>query len=118
MEIFTTILFVFTFQKDGVGAKIAEKIDEFLQTGKLRKLEKVSRSERKKVIALFQGIPNTDVLLLCFRFEMMTPALLSICSPELLELGMSLLSSKVLNVDIHTEMNDDEWTHSEEFLFK
>uniref|UniRef100_A0A671YIW9 DNA polymerase n=1 Tax=Sparus aurata TaxID=8175 RepID=A0A671YIW9_SPAAU len=27
---------------DGVGAKIAEKIDEFLQTGKLRKLEKVS----------------------------------------------------------------------------
>lgn len=29
------------FSKDGVGAKIAEKIDEFLQTGKLRKLEKV-----------------------------------------------------------------------------
>ncbi|KAL4646569.1 DNA polymerase beta [Arapaima gigas] len=27
---------------DGVGAKIAEKIDEFLATGKLRKLEKVS----------------------------------------------------------------------------
>ncbi|XP_032059787.1 DNA polymerase beta [Aythya fuligula] len=26
---------------DGVGAKIAEKIDEFLSTGKLRKLEKV-----------------------------------------------------------------------------
>lgn len=35
-------LFAFTFQQDGVGAKIAEKIDEFLQTGKLRKLEKVS----------------------------------------------------------------------------
>lgn len=33
---------VSTFQQDGVGAKIAEKIDEFLQTGKLRKLEKVS----------------------------------------------------------------------------
>ena len=27
--------------QDGVGAKIAEKIDEFLSTGKLRKLEKV-----------------------------------------------------------------------------
>uniref|UniRef100_A0A493TKB0 Crossover junction endonuclease MUS81-like HHH domain-containing protein n=1 Tax=Anas platyrhynchos platyrhynchos TaxID=8840 RepID=A0A493TKB0_ANAPP len=27
---------------DGVGAKIAEKTDEFLSTGKLRKLEKVS----------------------------------------------------------------------------
>ncbi len=27
--------------QDGVGAKIAEKIDEFLTTGKLRKLEKV-----------------------------------------------------------------------------
>ena len=35
-------MFVFIFQQDGVGAKIAEKIDEFLQTGKLRKLEKVS----------------------------------------------------------------------------
>lgn len=35
-------MIVVTFQQDGVGAKIAEKIDEFLQTGKLRKLEKVS----------------------------------------------------------------------------
>lgn len=33
------------FSKDGVGAKIAEKIDEFLQTGKLRKLEKVTLSK-------------------------------------------------------------------------
>lgn len=29
--------------QDGVGAKIAEKIDEFLSTGKLRKLEKVRK---------------------------------------------------------------------------
>lgn len=35
-----SFLFLFFFQ-DGVGAKIAEKIDEFLATGKLRKLEKV-----------------------------------------------------------------------------
>lgn len=27
--------------QDGVGAKIADKIDEFLSTGKLQKLEKV-----------------------------------------------------------------------------
>lgn len=33
-------IFFFPSQ-DGVGAKIAEKIDEFLTTGKLRKLEKV-----------------------------------------------------------------------------
>lgn len=30
--------------QDGVGAKIAEKIDEYLTTGKLRKLEKVLSS--------------------------------------------------------------------------
>ena len=28
-------------QKDGVGKKIADKIDEFLSTGQLKKLEKV-----------------------------------------------------------------------------
>lgn len=40
LKLNSTLLFI--FGQDGVGAKIAEKIDEFLQTGKLRKLEKVS----------------------------------------------------------------------------
>lgn len=40
-----TIFIFITISKDGVGAKIAEKIDEFLQTGKLRKLEKVKSCE-------------------------------------------------------------------------
>lgn len=42
VEMLRALTVAFTFQQDGVGAKIAEKIDEFLQTGKLRKLEKVS----------------------------------------------------------------------------
>lgn len=41
LEIHLSLLFL--FWQDGVGAKIAEKIDEFLQTGKLRKLEKVNQ---------------------------------------------------------------------------
>lgn len=47
-KVSNTYLLTFDFMKncffssqDGVGAKIAEKIDEFLATGKLRKLEKV-----------------------------------------------------------------------------
>ncbi|XP_055080095.1 LOW QUALITY PROTEIN: DNA polymerase beta [Periophthalmus magnuspinnatus] len=37
-------------QIDGVGAKIAEKIDEFLQTGKLRKLEKIRSDDTSSSI--------------------------------------------------------------------
>ncbi len=35
------ILFLLSFQQNGVGDKIAKKIDEFVKTGKLQKLEKV-----------------------------------------------------------------------------
>jgi DNA polymerase beta len=41
---------------NGVGDKISKKIDEFLQTGKLQKLEKVySGYEIKMVIIIFIG---------------------------------------------------------------
>lgn len=41
---------------NGVGAKISKKIDEFLQTGKLQKLEKVCFSyELKTDIIVFKG---------------------------------------------------------------
>lgn len=36
---------------DGVGAKIAKKIDEFIQTGKLQKLEKIRANDDNKAIA-------------------------------------------------------------------
>ena len=40
---------VLFFWQEGVGAKIAEKIDEFLTTGKLRKIEKVARETKHTV---------------------------------------------------------------------
>lgn len=44
------------FVKEGVGVKIAEKIDEFLTTGTLQKLEKVRKDEASQVISLFTRI--------------------------------------------------------------
>ena len=46
----------YTFFKEGVGAKIAAKIDEFLSTGTLEKLEKVRKDEASQVISLFSRI--------------------------------------------------------------
>uniref|UniRef100_A0A8C6JE17 DNA polymerase n=1 Tax=Melopsittacus undulatus TaxID=13146 RepID=A0A8C6JE17_MELUD len=41
---------------DGVGAKIAEKIDEFLSTGKLRKLEKIRQDDTSSSISLLTRV--------------------------------------------------------------
>ncbi|XP_036385251.1 DNA polymerase beta-like [Megalops cyprinoides] len=41
---------------DGVGAKIAEKIDEFLATGKLRKLEKIRNDDTSTSINLLTRV--------------------------------------------------------------
>uniref|UniRef100_A0A668RM02 DNA polymerase n=1 Tax=Oreochromis aureus TaxID=47969 RepID=A0A668RM02_OREAU len=41
---------------DGVGAKIAEKIDEFLQTGKLRKLEKIRNDDTSSSITFLTRV--------------------------------------------------------------
>ncbi|KAF4802463.1 DNA polymerase beta [Turdus rufiventris] len=41
---------------DGVGAKIAEKIDEFLSTGKLRKLEKIRQDDTSASINLLTRV--------------------------------------------------------------
>lgn len=55
----------------------------------------------------FKALEN-DVLFLYFRFEMMIPARPSISSPELLELGMSLVPFQIsYDIEIHTEMHHD-----------
>lgn len=41
---------------DGIGAKIAEKIDEFIRTGKLRKLEKIRADDSNTAINLFTRV--------------------------------------------------------------
>uniref|UniRef100_A0A8B9VYM6 Crossover junction endonuclease MUS81-like HHH domain-containing protein n=1 Tax=Anas zonorhyncha TaxID=75864 RepID=A0A8B9VYM6_9AVES len=41
---------------DGVGAKIAEKTDEFLSTGKLRKLEKIRQDDTSASINLLTRV--------------------------------------------------------------
>uniref|UniRef100_A0A8C5TZN9 Helix-hairpin-helix DNA-binding motif class 1 domain-containing protein n=1 Tax=Malurus cyaneus samueli TaxID=2593467 RepID=A0A8C5TZN9_9PASS len=41
---------------EGVGAKIAEKIDEFLSTGKLRKLEKIRQDDTSASINLLTRV--------------------------------------------------------------
>ncbi|KAG8229141.1 hypothetical protein J437_LFUL009210 [Ladona fulva] len=41
---------------DGVGDKIAKKIDEFLQTGKLQKLEKIHEDDSNTIINLFTRV--------------------------------------------------------------
>lgn len=42
--------------QDGVGDKIAKKIDEFLQTGKLEKLEKIRKDDTTEAINLMTRI--------------------------------------------------------------
>lgn len=41
---------------DGVGTKIAEKIDEFLRTGKLKKIEKIRSDETSQAISLLTRV--------------------------------------------------------------
>ncbi|GJQ84809.1 hypothetical protein Trydic_g19574 [Trypoxylus dichotomus] len=41
---------------DGVGEKIAKKIDEFLQTGKLQKLENIHKDEKASIINLLTQV--------------------------------------------------------------
>uniref|UniRef100_A0A3B4X7F3 DNA polymerase n=1 Tax=Seriola lalandi dorsalis TaxID=1841481 RepID=A0A3B4X7F3_SERLL len=48
---------------DGVGAKIAEKIDEFLQTGKLRKLEKIRNDDTSSSINFLTRVTGIGYVL-------------------------------------------------------
>uniref|UniRef100_A0AAQ5YA84 DNA polymerase n=1 Tax=Amphiprion ocellaris TaxID=80972 RepID=A0AAQ5YA84_AMPOC len=58
---------------DGVGAKIAEKIDEFLQTGKLRKLEKIRNDDTSSSINFLTrvtGIGYCFSIFCCFFLDL------------------------------------------------
>ena len=78
-----------------MGQKIAEKIDEFLQTGTLRKLDKVNFHDLNMIFMNNHYIftltlkHNLTQNVYLFRYGMMTQAHPSISSQELLELGMS-----------------------------
>lgn len=85
--------FSFFCQKDGIGEKIAKKIDEFIDTGSLKKLEKVIKNKTDKpfvnlkkiyLIVILRGEHCPKMLNSCvqppviglhffFRFEQMTP---------------------------------------------
>ena len=88
------INFFFVFcQKDGIGEKIAKKIDEFIDTGSLKKLEKVIKNKTEKPFVdlkriylivmhrgelcpkMFNNCVQPPVIGLHFflRFEQMTP---------------------------------------------
>lgn len=47
---------LFYLHQDGVGAKIAEKIDEYLKTGKLKKLDKIRADDTSQAISLLTRI--------------------------------------------------------------
>lgn len=85
--------FFFFCQKDGIGEKIAKKIDEFIDTGSLKKLEKVIKNKTEKpfvdlkriyLIVMHRGELCPKMLNNCvqppviglhffLRFEQMTP---------------------------------------------
>uniref|UniRef100_A0A3Q3K8N6 DNA polymerase n=1 Tax=Monopterus albus TaxID=43700 RepID=A0A3Q3K8N6_MONAL len=55
---------------DGVGAKIAEKIDEFLQTGKLRKLEKIRNDDTSSSINLLTRVTGIGYVILYIEHKL------------------------------------------------
>uniref|UniRef100_A0A669C3G0 DNA polymerase n=1 Tax=Oreochromis niloticus TaxID=8128 RepID=A0A669C3G0_ORENI len=54
---------------DGVGAKIAEKIDEFLQTGKLRKLEKIRNDDTSSSINFLTRVTGIGYVVWLFTLH-------------------------------------------------
>uniref|UniRef100_A0A668RAG7 DNA polymerase n=1 Tax=Oreochromis aureus TaxID=47969 RepID=A0A668RAG7_OREAU len=54
---------------DGVGAKIAEKIDEFLQTGKLRKLEKIRNDDTSSSITFLTRVTGIGYVVWLFNLK-------------------------------------------------
>lgn len=47
-----TFHFSFVFKQDGIGDKIGKKIDEFIRTGKLEKLEKVVMFVYRSILSI------------------------------------------------------------------